>query len=150
MLIHPWHFPMDDATMERTVDYYRAHYEDNPIMMGYAIDGIIDCRLGRTREVTETLGHLSRYFRLPYLLTTESPANERLPFLTGMGGVLQFVANGMAGLIADQPDALESHWACLPEGIDWIRLTGVHHAGICHTVDLKRDFSGKPVVEISL
>jgi trehalose/maltose hydrolase-like predicted phosphorylase len=45
MLIHPWHYPMDEATMERTVDYYRAHYEDNPIMMGYAVDGIIDCRL---------------------------------------------------------------------------------------------------------
>jgi trehalose/maltose hydrolase-like predicted phosphorylase len=149
MLIHPWHFPMDEATMERTVDYYRAHYDDNPIMMGYAIDGIIDCRLGRSREVSETLGHLSRYFRLPYLLTTESPANERLPFLTGMGGFLQFVANGMAGLITDQPGGLASHWACLPDGIDWIRLHGIHHAGKRHGVELKRDASGKPVVEIS-
>jgi trehalose/maltose hydrolase-like predicted phosphorylase len=149
MLIHPWHFPMDEATMERTVDYYRAHYDDNPIMMGYAIDGIIDCRLGRSREVSETLGHLSRYFRLPFLITTESPANERLPFLTGMGGFLQFVANGMAGLITDQPGGLASHWACLPDGIDWIRLHGVHHAGKRHGVELKRDASGKPVVEIS-
>ncbi|MGC9452082.1 MAG: SGNH/GDSL hydrolase N-terminal domain-containing protein, partial [Oceanipulchritudo sp.] len=75
---------------------------------GDAVDGIIDCRLGRSREVSETLGHLSRYFRLPFLITTESPANERLPFLTGMGGFLQFVANGMAGLITDQPGGLAS------------------------------------------
>jgi hypothetical protein len=67
-----------------------------------------------------------------------------------MGGLLQFVANGMAGLMTDQPDALESRWACLPDGIDWIRLHGVHHSGRRHRVNLTRDASGKPVVEISL
>lgn len=81
-------------------------------------------------------------------ITTESPANERLPFLTGMGGFLQFVANGMAGLITDQPGGPASHWACLPDGIDWIRLHGIHHAGKRHGVELKRDASGKPAYSL--
>jgi len=142
MLVHPWHFPMDVACMERTVDYYRAHYQDSPIMMGYAIDGIIDCRLGRTDSVTQTLHHLVPYFRLPFLLTTEAPTNERLPFLTGMGGLLQFVANGMAGLLTDQPGPLLSHWSCLPEDVNLIRLHGIHHEGIRHTVDVTRNADG--------
>ena len=149
MLIHPWHYQMDDKTMERTVDYYRAHYQEQPIMMGYAIDGIIDCRLGRVGSVSETLHNLSEYFRLPFLLTTEAVTNERLPFLTGMGGMLQFVANGMGGLISDDPDALRSDWACLPEGIQSIRLHGVHHAGQRHTVSIERDANGKATTRIA-
>lgn len=139
MLIHPWDYPMDRATMERTVDYYRPHYEPQPIMMGFAIDGIIDCRLGRTAQVTGTLRELSRYFRLPFLITTESPANERLPFLTGMGGFLQFLLNGIAGLHSTDQNTLTSRWACLPDGVEWIRFHGIHHAGRAHRVTVYRD-----------
>lgn len=148
MLIHPWHFPMEPDCIERTVDYYRAHYQDQPIMMGYAIDGILDCRLGRIDSVTTTLNLLVEYFRLPFLITTEAPTNERLPFLTGMGGLLQFVANGMAGLITDERESLRSQWACLPDSVDRICLRGIHHDGERHTVEVTRSFEGKAVCRI--
>ena len=41
---------MDDDLKARIVDYYRAHYPKNKIMMGSAIDGIIDCELGRYEQ----------------------------------------------------------------------------------------------------
>lgn len=148
MLIHPWHFPMDTATMERTVDYYRAHYQEKPIMMGYAIDGIIDCRLGRTDAVSTTLDRIVEYFRLPFLVTTEAPTNERMPFLTGMGGLLQFVINGMAGLLADELTSLRSDWACLPRGVNSIRLFGIHHKGRPHTVEVRRNQTGGATARI--
>ncbi len=139
MLVHPWHYPMDAERIEKTVDYYREHYQDKPIMMGYAIDGILDCRLGRQEQVSKTLELLVPYFRAPYLCTTEAVTNERLCFVTGMGGLLQFVAMGMAGLITDDAAGLRSDWACLPEFIQNITLHGIHHGGSRHQVQVSRE-----------
>jgi len=148
MLVHPWHYPMDDDMIQRTVDYYREHYQDQPIMMGFAIDGILDCRLGREPEVTKTLESLLAYFRPPYLVNTEAPTNERLLFVTGLGGFLQFLAMGMAGLITDEPDALRSSWSCLPEGVNRLVLHGIHHGGTPHRVEVIRRDDGSGTTKI--
>jgi len=142
MLVHPWHYPMEAEMIQKTVDYYRAHYQDQPIMMGFAIDGILDCRLGREPEVTRTLENLLAYFRPPYLVNTEAPTNERLLFVTGLGGFLQFLAMGMAGLITDEREALRSAWSCLPEGVNRLVLHGVHHGGTPHRVEVTRSENG--------
>jgi len=148
LLIHPWHYPMDAATKERTVEYYRSHYQSNPIMMGYAIDGIIDCQLGRVDSTTETLKKMVEYFRAPFLISTEAVTNERLPFLTGMGGFLQFLINGFAGLRLDLRDKLSSEGSCLPEGVNELKLVGVHHGGKQHTVTVSRTGSSTSETKI--
>ena len=149
LLVHPWHFPLDEDKIEKMVDYYRANYPDQPIMMGAAIDGILDGRLGRSAEVTRTFEELLPYFRPPFLVTTEAPSNERLVFLTGMGGFLQFIAMGMAGLITDEWSGLRSGWACLPDGLDDLTLHGVHHRGGVHEVTVSRDSEGCARVKIT-
>lgn len=98
LLIYPWEMPMEKELKERIVDYYRAHYPDNKIMMGSAIDGIIDCELGRWDRALEALKDLLPHFHPPYYTASESPTNDCLNFLTGLGGLLQLVLMGFAGL----------------------------------------------------
>jgi hypothetical protein len=74
------------------------------------------------------------YFRPSFLNTTESVGNERLPFLTGMGGYLQLLLYGVAGLDLLGEGPLQSQWACLPEGLDGVTLRGVCRRGGRHEI----------------
>ncbi|MCC5849772.1 MAG: glycoside hydrolase family 65 protein [Verrucomicrobia bacterium] len=98
LLIYPWEMPMEPELQERIVDYYRAHYPANKIMMGSAIDGIIDCQLGRTARAMEAFQDLLPHFHPPYYTASESPTNDCMNFLTGIGGLLQLVLMGFAGV----------------------------------------------------
>jgi trehalose/maltose hydrolase-like predicted phosphorylase len=138
LLAHPWNYPMDDATKARMVDYYRAHYPANQIMMGVAIDGIVDCQVNRPDAAWKCFEHLLPHLRRPYLIATESPNNEASNFLTGLGGLLQLVCMGFAGVIADEEQTLRAR-PCLPSAINQLRLIGVHHQGRCHEVTVTRD-----------
>ena len=98
MMVYPWQYPFDDDTARRLVDYYREHYPEHPIMMGRAIDGVVDCQLARPEKAWDELNHLCAHMTLPFLTATEDPVNERLPFLTGYGGILQLILAGFAGI----------------------------------------------------
>ena len=98
LLVYPWEMPMEDTLKERIVDYYRAHYPKNKIMMGSAIDGIIDCELGRTDRAREAFNDLLPHLHPPYYTASESPTNDCLNFITGIGGLLQLVLMGFAGI----------------------------------------------------
>jgi len=98
LLVYPWEMPMDDKLKARIVDYYRAHYPKNKIMMGSAIDGIIDCELGRAERAWESFLDLLPHFHPPFFTASESPANDCMNFLTGIGGLLQLVLMGFGGI----------------------------------------------------
>lgn len=98
LLIYPWEMPMDNALKARIVDYYRAHYPKNKIMMGSAIDGIIDCELGRPQLAWDALQDLLPHFHPPYFTASESPTNDCMNFLTGIGGLLQLILMGFGGI----------------------------------------------------
>ena len=145
LLAHPWHYPMDDQTKARMVDYYRNHYPENQIMMGAAIDALVDCQLGRAESAWQVLNEMMPHIRPPYFWFTEAPNNENGCFLTGIGGLLQLIIHGFAGLtIAD--DGAWSWAPCLPEALNAITLHNIHHQGTQHTVTITRDQAGDVTV----
>lgn len=136
LMVHPWQRDFSAAVIKGMVDYYRQHYPEKPIMMARAIDAICDCRVGRPEGAWAEIARLCEHHCLPYYTVTESPVNERLPFLTGYGGLLQLLVHGFAGL----------HWGeqhndyqpSLPPQLPWIRLHGIYDGGqaqiiTCHS-----------------
>ncbi len=107
LLVYPWEMPMEEALKARIVDYYRAHYPKNKIMMGAAIDGIIDCELGRYEQAWASFLDLLPHFHPPYFTASEAPTNDCMNFLTGIGGLLQLLLMGFGGLRVRE-DGLES------------------------------------------
>lgn len=133
LLAYPWDYPLDDAARTRLVDYYRQFYPKNQIMMGVAMDGIIDCRLGRTEQAWRCVESMLAHVRGPYLLVSESPANETISFLTGIGGFLQLVCMGFAGIRAESDEPMPPQ-PCLPPEINFLCLRGIRLQG--RNVDL--------------
>ena len=129
---------MDDATKQRTVDYYRSHYPSNQIMMGVAIDAVIDCHIDRSEEAWASLGKLMPHIHEPYLWVTEAPNNENGCFLTGIGGLLQLLLNGFAGISIDDDEDMTAQ-PCLPDALQSLTVTGLWHAGEQHTLRVYRD-----------
>lgn len=127
LIIYPWEMPLDSAAKRNTVGYYRTRYEAEKIMMGSAIDGVIDCELNDAesswRMFLDLLGHI----RGDFLMVSESPFNETISLLTGLGGMLQLVMMGWGGLRIHQDDlAAANH---LPAAVPWMKFKGVWHDG---------------------
>ncbi len=141
LLAHPWRYPMDPETKARMVEYYRAHYPANQIMMGVAIDAIVDCQIGRAEAAWEGLGQLMQHLHEPFLWVTETPDNENGCFLTGIGGLLQLLIQGFAGVWVD--DHGEMHIEpCLPAHLESITLHGLHHEGRAQTLRIVSGVGG--------
>jgi trehalose/maltose hydrolase-like predicted phosphorylase len=142
LLIYPYEMPMAREIKANVVDFYRDKYPADNIMMAAAFDGIVDCELGRADKAWESLGKLMPHFREPYLLVSESPGNEVISFATGLGGLLQLIVMGFAGIRIHE-DGLQIQ-PCLPSAISYLRLVGIHHGGVCFDLRLE---GGKVVVE---
>ncbi|MCC5848209.1 MAG: glycoside hydrolase family 65 protein [Verrucomicrobia bacterium] len=127
LMVWPYEHPFDDEEIANLVDYYGACYEPGVIMMARAIDSILYAHLGRADAAWEALGDLMPHFRGPYLINTESPANETSIFTTGLGGLLQVIVHGFAG-VRYREKGLEFR-PCLPPALPWIRLVGCRWLG---------------------
>lgn len=127
LMVWPYEHPLDEEETANLVDYYGACYEPGVIMMARAIDGILYAHLGRPEATWRALGDLLPHFRGPYLINTESPDNETAIFTTGLGGLLQVVVHGFAG-VRYREDGLEFR-PSLPEKLPWIRLVGCSWLG---------------------
>lgn len=137
LMVYPWQYPFDDATKQRLVDYYRTHYPEHPIMMGRAIDAVVDCELGRSEQAWSELSALCAHCTLPFLTATEDPVNERLPFVTGYGGLLQLALAGFAGIrVTDGGLTITPQ---LPAAVPWLTVHGLHDGGQRRTVTVHAD-----------
>ena len=133
LLIYPLEMEMTDEQKKIMVDYYSTKYPDNKIMMSAAIDGIIYSELGDTRKSWKCLLDLLPHFRGDFLLTSESPSNECISFMTGQGGLLQLILMGFLGIRIHDDKLLVNPQ--LPEEIEWIKVKGLHYDGMCFDVD---------------
>ena len=122
LMVWPYEHPLDEEEIANLADYYGACYEPGVIMMARAIDSILYAQLGRAEAAWRALGDLIPHFRGPYLINTESPDNETAIFTTGLGGLLQVIVHGFAG-VRYRETGLEFH-PCLPKNLPWIRLRG--------------------------
>ncbi|MES2310136.1 MAG: glycosyl hydrolase family 65 protein [Verrucomicrobiota bacterium] len=137
LLIYPYGLPMSDFIKTNTIDYYRAKYPPEKIMMASAFDGIVDCELGRSEHAWEALCELTPHFRFPYLLVSESPANEIISFATGLGGFLQLIVMGFAGLRIGDKGLIVN--PCLPPQIEQIKISGIHYDGVSFDLTVKNE-----------
>ncbi len=131
LLVYPWEMPMDDALKARIVDYYRAHYPKNKIMMGSAIDGIIYCELGRAERAWECLLDMLPHFHPPYFTASESPTNDCMNFLTGIGGLLQLVLMGFGGIRVRETGVVVAPPAAAPPALRVTLHTPANPLGPC-------------------
>jgi len=137
LLIYPYEMPMSDKVKANTVDFYRDRYPDANIMMAAAFDGIIDCELGRPDRAWESLCNLMTHFREPYMLASESPANETISFMTGLGGLLQLMVMGFAG-IRIRENGLQVQ-PCLPKALTHLKILGMNYRGISFDLSLSNN-----------
>jgi trehalose/maltose hydrolase-like predicted phosphorylase len=135
LLIYPYELPMSDTIKANTVDYYRQRYPEGNIMMAAAFDGIVDCELGRADKGWESLLRLLPHFRAPYLLVSESPLNETISFITGLGGLLQLVLMGFAG-IRLREDGLVVR-PCVPVDLGDLTVHGLHFNGVSFDLSIQ-------------
>lgn len=131
LLVYPYEMPMNDDLRANIVDFYSTKYPPPPrgtIMMSSSIDGIVHCRLGRREKAWQALASLLAHFRAPFFLVSERSWNEHISFQTGLGGFIQLVLNGFAGVRFDDDGLVVA--PCLPPGWQRMALRGLHYRGV--------------------
>lgn len=140
MLIYPLEVPMTDEVAGKTLDYCLAHTIQYGPAMTSSIDAIVAARLGRGQQSLDLFRDSYRPFmRGPWDAFSEKRTTDNVYFCTGMGGCLQSVLYGFAGInvagpgqkglgkrIAQHGDAALYCEPHLPPG--W---TGLTLKGIC-------------------
>ncbi len=143
MLIYPLGAVTDSKTANATLDYYLKHTMTVGPAMTSSIDAIVAARLGRASQSLDLFHDSYRPFmRGPWDAFSEKRTKDNVYFCTGMGGCLQTVLYGFAGLnvaiadhkgigtlIAKVGDASLYADPHLPPGWSSVTVKGVHFRG---------------------
>lgn len=99
MLIYPLNVPMTDQVAGKTLDNCLAHTITVGPAMTSSINAIVAARLGRAQQSLDLFRDSYRPFeRGPWDAFSEKRTTDNVYFCTGMGGCLQVVLYGFAGL----------------------------------------------------
>ena len=128
LLIFPFEIETRSDIMENIVDFYSRKLPPSPIMMSSAIYSIIYSQLGRKEEAYLKFLELLPHYHLPYLVTSESPDNKTISFVTGMGGFLQSIIYGFCGIRLREDSLVVK--PNVPEGIGEIKLKNFKFKGV--------------------
>ena len=148
LLIYPLGKSYDAATESKMLDFYSAHTIKNGPAMTASMEAIVAAKLGRGQDSLDRFHDSYRPFeRGPWDAFAEKRTSNRVYFCTGMGGCLQSVLYGFAGLQAVEPgqkaagtkiagDAAASLYADphLPPGWGGLTVRGVQFHGKTYTV----------------
>jgi len=104
LLVHPLNVPLGAETEEKMLDFYAAHTSKFGPAMTVSIHAVVAARLGRGRDALGLFHDSYRPFmRGPWDAFAEKRTSDRVYFCTGMGGCLQSVLYGFAGLQVVEP-----------------------------------------------
>ncbi|MDQ2798938.1 MAG: hypothetical protein M3Y13_04765, partial [Armatimonadota bacterium] len=99
LLVHPLNVPFDAATTGKMLDFYTAHTSKFGPAMTSSIEAVVAARLGQGQKSLDLFHDSYRPFmRGPWDAFAEKRTSNRVYFCTGMGGCLQSVLYGFAGL----------------------------------------------------
>ena len=113
-----------DAIM-RDIAYYEERMDPNGPAMSQAILAVLKARLGNADEAYRTFQYsYKRHVRPPFGVLSENADNNRVSFMTGVGGMLQAVIFGFGGLEVT-PDGIIQHPTKLPKHWKSLTITGV-------------------------
>ena len=150
LLIHPLGKAIDPVTVGKMLDFYSAHTIKNGPAMTASMQAVVAAKLGRGPESLDQFHDSYRPFmRGPWDAFAEKRTSNRVYFCTGMGGCLQSVLYGFAGLQVVEPgqkaagtkiasDSVASLYADphLPPGWGGLSVKGVRFHGKAYDVSI--------------
>ena len=153
LLIYPLNKPFDPQTVGRMLDFYSTHTIKNGPAMTASMQAIVAAKLGRGQASLDQFHDSYRPFeRGPWDAFAEKRTSNRVYFCTGMGGCLQSVLYGFAGLqvaeagqtaagtkIAGDGTAALYADPHLPPGWGGLTVRGVRFHGKAYTVAIAPD-----------
>ena len=120
MLAYPLGVITDRDQIVRDIDYYFDRIDPNGPAMSNAIIAVLHARLCDPETAFKVFKKsYTDKLRPPFGVLSENANNSRVSFATGLGGILQSVIFGFAGLeitengIIQLPTKLPSHWKSL-------------------------------------
>lgn len=120
MLAYPLGVVTDPQQTLRDIDYYFDRIDPNGPAMSNAIIAVLHARLGDPETAFKVFKKsYTDKLRPPFGVLSENANNSRVSFATGLGGILQSVIFGFAGVditedgIVQLPTRLPSHWKSL-------------------------------------
>jgi trehalose/maltose hydrolase-like predicted phosphorylase len=148
LLIHPLNVSFDPATSSKMLDFYTAHTIKNGPAMTTSIEAVVAARLGRAQSSLDLFHDSYRPFmRGPWDAFAEKRTSNRVYFCTGMGGCLQSVLYGFAGLqvvmarekgrgtkVAGDGEASLYAAPHLPPGWSGLKIMGIRFRGESYEV----------------
>ena len=151
LLIYPLRKPFPAAIEGKMLDFYSAHTIKNGPAMTASMQAIVAAHLGRGQDALDQFHDSYRPFmRGPWDAFAEKRTSNRVYFCTGMGGCLQSVLYGFAGLQVVEAgqtaagtkiagDNIASLYADphLPPGWGGLVVKGVQFHGKSYTVTVK-------------
>ena len=120
MLAYPLGVVTDPGQTLRDINYYFDRIDPNGPAMSNAIIAVLHARLGDPETAFKVFKKsYTDKLRPPFGVLSENANNSRVSFATGLGGILQSVIFGFAGVeitengIVQLPTRLPSHWKSL-------------------------------------
>jgi trehalose/maltose hydrolase-like predicted phosphorylase len=120
MLAYPLGVVTDPEQIIRDINYYFDRIDPNGPAMSNAIIAVLHARLGDPETAFKVFKKsYTDKLRPPFGVLSENANNSRVSFATGLGGILQSVIFGFAGIeitedgIIQLPTRLPSHWKSL-------------------------------------
>ena len=130
----------------KSFDYHKTRPIKNGPAMTDAIHALIAARLGRQQEAEENFKAAYQPFvRGPFMLFSEKRSLDRCVFVTGLGGLLQAVIYGYAGLDLSTKTPRATQKPVLPKSWKSITLKGIQHRG--QSYDVRIDNAGSSITK---
>ncbi|MGH2388360.1 MAG: glycosyl hydrolase family 65 protein [Chloroflexota bacterium] len=128
LLTFPLEYPLSREVIARNLDTYRRVTDPDGPAMGRCISAIVAAQLGRRDEARRLFAACYRpHLWGPFQALAETRTNAEVHFLTGVGGALQSLLFGFAGLRLHDPcPALDP---LLPADWDALRFTRLSWRG---------------------
>jgi len=133
LLFFPLGITNDEQTIYRNLSYYALRTDWRGPAMTHSIHAILAAQIGDR-------GTFNLFFRKsyednihrPFYIWTETPRNKAANFLTGIGGFLQTLLYGVAGIRINEGNLTLR--AMLPESIREMILHRIHFAGATYRI----------------
>ena len=132
--------------LAKSFDYHKARPIKNGPAMTDAIHTLIAARLGRQQEAEENfIDSYKPFIRGPFMLFSEKRSMDRCVFVTGLGGLIQSVVYGYAGLELSGDKPIATQKPALPATWKKLTLKGIHHRG--NRYDVSVESSGSRITK---
>ena len=146
LALWPGNATTDLDLLGKSFDYHKTRPIKNGPAMTDAIHALIAARLGRQQEAEENFrAAYQPFMRGPFMLFSEKRSLDRCVFVTGLGGLLQAVIYGYAGLDLSTETPSATQKPVLPKSWNSITLKGIQHRG--QSYDVRIDNAGSSITK---